>query len=100
MFSEYPKRIKLIILICCCLGKSCPAIESPEHGSVLIPCVREYGLTCMKRCSKGFFLDGKQSARCVMQGNQTAWTGTEAICKGKWVLCFTQLNHTVFLFRF
>ena len=60
----------------------CPEIETPEHGSVLIPCVREFDLTCLKRCSKGFYLDGEQSARCIMQGNQTTWTGKEAACKG------------------
>ena len=64
-------------------GKQCPEIDVPEHGSVLIPCVREFDLTCLKRCSKGFYLDGEQSARCIMQGNQTTWTGKEAVCKGK-----------------
>ena len=49
----------------------------------MIPCVREFDLTCLKRCSKGFYLDGEQSTRCIMQGNQTTWTGKEAVCKGK-----------------
>ena len=63
-------------------GKTCPEIDAPEHGSVLIPCVREFDLTCLKRCSRGFYLDGEQSSRCIMQGNQTTWTGKDTVCKG------------------
>jgi len=63
-------------------GKSCPIIEAPTHGSVVVPCIEKYGLTCLIRCSKGYYLDGIESTKCGMSGNQTAWNVNEIACKG------------------
>uniref|UniRef100_A0A7M5XAK0 Uncharacterized protein n=1 Tax=Clytia hemisphaerica TaxID=252671 RepID=A0A7M5XAK0_9CNID len=64
-----------------CQRKDCPTIEAPEHGSIMIPCVAKYGFTCLKKCSKGFYLDGTTSAKCVLEGNQTTWTAKDSICR-------------------
>ena len=65
-------------------AKPCPPLDAPLHGSVMIPCVERFGATCVTKCTKGHYLVGSMSDKCVVDENgDTMWTPNNATCKGK-----------------
>ena len=37
----------------------------------------------MKKCAKGYYMDGDRETKCVMMGNETVWTDSDRQCKGE-----------------
>ena len=65
------------------LGKQCPKLLAPSGGSVLLPCIEEFGITCLLKCSKGFHMEGFPKSQCVVKNsNETEWTKTNLTCSG------------------
>ena len=81
-FSSTPIELSTSYFFCHTIGMTCPVIADPQFGSVQSPCVRKFGFSCSKKCAKGFYIEGGDVAKCVMNGNQTTWTGSDTQCKG------------------
>ena len=81
-YSKETLLVYLTLYFILYLGKNCSSIADPQFGSVQLPCVRKFGFSCSKKCAKGYYINGDDVAKCVMNGNQTTWTGSDTHCKG------------------
>ena len=63
-------------------GNTCPALNPPNHGSVLMPCIKLFGSTCVSKCSKGYYMQGSKTSECKMVTSKTKWVPDNATCQG------------------
>ena len=52
---------------------TCPAIEPPEMGKIILPCREEYDVMCLLKCKKGYHLEGSNQMSCKLKEGQTYW---------------------------
>ena len=74
----------LMLLLCgCFLAVQCPALKSPEQGSM--SCVQsaeafQHQSSCSFSCEEGFELVGPEVVHCTALG---VWTAPTPVCKGE-----------------
>ena len=70
------------------LGKVCPVLDPPDHGSLMIPCIHLYNSTCISKCNGGYYLTGSDESRCTMENKNTTWKPDDAVCNRKSIFDF------------
>ncbi|XP_072044556.1 uncharacterized protein [Amphiura filiformis] len=64
-----------------CQPVQCPALEEPNHGSLLCPNGRTFGSDCRYTCDNRYRLDGPSVATCAANGTWTSTGNRLPTCK-------------------
>jgi len=66
-----------------CLIMSCPQLQEPLNGAIILPCPHEFRSTCNLRCDYGFYSTDILTQSCVLSADNTyvEWTQSPT-CNG------------------
>ena len=62
----------------------CEELQNPEHGSIILPCRREYGTICRIKCLAGFYTTVEVPVQIcnVSDAGEIVWTPAP-VCQGE-----------------
>ena len=59
-----------------CEPRRCKRLDPPDKGFVLLPCIGEYGTSCIIQCRLGYRICGPIPYRqsCILENSELKWT--------------------------